>query len=105
MNGLYQISDLGRVRNSNGRLLKPNYNNNGYGCVHLHKDNKSKKHRVHRLVAMVFIPNPEGFPEVNHKDFDKTNNKVSNLEWCNRKYNVRYGEFIVPPPEILEKLL
>lgn len=48
-------------------------------------------HQVHRLVASAFIPNPQKFPEVNHKDCNGHNNKVENLEWCDRKYNINYG--------------
>ena len=51
-----------------------------------------KFEQIHRLVALTFIPNPNNLPEVNHKDEDKTNNKVSNLEWCTHKYNSSYGE-------------
>ena len=91
MNGLYQVSNSGEVRNSKGRILKPEYSNNGYACVHLRKDGKNKKYRVHRLVAQVFIANPDDLPEVNHKDENKANNHVSNLEWCDHIYNSHYG--------------
>lgn len=101
MNGLYQVSNLGRIQNSRGRILKFDYSNKGYACVHLCKDGKSKKFRVHRLVAQAFIPNPDALPEVNHINFDKSDNNVSNLEWCDRKYNVRYGEFIIPLDEFV----
>ena len=87
MNGLYQVSDLGEIRNSKGRILKPEYSNKGYACVHLRKDDKNKKYRIHRLVAQVFIPNPDNLPEINHKDENKANNHVSNLEWCDNTYN------------------
>ena len=90
MNGLYQVSDLGEVRNSKGRILKPEYSNKGYACVHLRKDGKNKKYRIHRLVAQVFIPNPDNLPMVNHKDEDKLNNLASNLEWCDNTYNSQY---------------
>lgn len=50
-----------------------------------------KNHSIHRLVAEAFIPNPENLPEVNHKDENKVNNAVSNLEWCDKKYNINYG--------------
>lgn len=50
-----------------------------------------KNHSIHRLVAEAFIPNPENLPEVNHKDENKVNNAADNLEWCNKKYNINYG--------------
>jgi len=53
--------------------------------------NGGKYEQIHRLVALTFIPNPNNLPEVNHKDEDKTNNKVSNLEWCTHQYNSSYG--------------
>lgn len=57
----------------------------------LFKNGKGKTHKVHRLVAMIFIPNPNNLPIVNHIDEDKTNNNVNNLEWCTHKYNMNYG--------------
>ncbi|AWD92331.1 HNH endonuclease domain protein [Enterococcus phage ZXL] len=95
--GLYQVSDLGRVKRCKGsysrseRILKPQFNNHGYLRVHLYKNNKPTHIRVHRLVAEAFIPNLENKPEVNHLDEDKTNNMVSNLEWCTRNENVNHG--------------
>ena len=58
-------------------------------CINYTNCRKTK--RVHRLVAQAFIPNPNGYKEINHKDEDKTNNRVSNLEWCDRLYNMNYG--------------
>ena len=55
------------------------------------KNNKCKWFRVHRLVAEAFIPNPNNYSEINHKDENKENNHLNNLEWCNRKYNMNYG--------------
>ena len=94
--GLYQISNYGRVKslgNSQKRkekILKPEYSNKDYACVHLRKDGKNKKYRIHRLVAEAFMPNPDNLPCVNHKDENKLNNKVENLEWCTHLYNCHY---------------
>lgn len=86
---LYEISNLGNVRNkASGRLLKPRKSSNGYLRVILYKgDGTYKNYSVHRLVANAFLPNPLNLPEVNHKDFNKLNNSVDNLEWCSRQYN------------------
>lgn len=95
--GLYQVSSLGRVKSFNYRhtckesILKAGVTSNGYLFVCLYKDGKSKTHRIHRLVATAFIPNPDNLPEVNHKDEDKTNNACYNLEFCSRQYNMNYG--------------
>lgn len=108
--GRYQVSNLGRVRSldftwstynyktrgyveckKKGRILKSSVQNNGYlrVCLKIHSKNYYKI--LHRLVATAFIPNPENLPAVNHKDEDKANNVVSNLEWCTHKYNSNYG--------------
>ena len=63
----------------------------GYNYVNLSKNSKTCTKRVHRLVAEAFISNPNNLPEVNHKDEDKSNNNVENLEWCTREYNLNYG--------------
>lgn len=90
--GLYQVSDLGRVKSfATSRVLKPYRNKAGYLLVYLCKNGKRKTHRIHRLVAQSFIPNPENKPEVNHLDENKTNNMVSNLEWSTRKENLNHG--------------
>ena len=94
--GLYQVSNLGRVKSLNysrtGRekVLKPS-KTNGYLQVYLYKEGKSKRFSIHRLVAFAFIPNPNNLPIVNHKDEDKSNNCVDNLEWCTVAYNNNYG--------------
>lgn len=92
--GIYQVSDLGRVRSlkfGKERILVGRKDSDGYLRVGLCKDGKEKTCRVHRLVAEAFIPNPDGLPQVNHKDERKSNNVASNLEWCDCKYNINYG--------------
>lgn len=100
--GLYQVSNLGRVRSLDhyvknghgnrlvhGKVLKPYKSSHGYLFVALGK--KAKHRSVHRLVATAFIQNLENLPDVNHKDENKSNNVSSNLEWCNHSYNALYG--------------
>ena len=92
----YLISNTGKVKSlsynntKKSKLLKPSIHN-GYYSVCLWQNSKGKQHRVNRLVAEAFIPNPLNLPEVNHKDENKLNNQVENLEWCNSKYNCNYG--------------
>ena len=92
----YLIFDDGRVFSlKSNRFLKlsPHKSANGtYLSVELFNSNGSKRLLVHRLVAMAFIPNPDNLPQVNHKDENKHNNHVNNLEWCTAKYNMNYGE-------------
>lgn len=98
--GLYQVSNLGRVKSLNYyktktpailklRIAHKRYN---YMDITLCKNGVKKRHKVHRLVAMAFIPNPNNLPQINHKDCDVTNNCVDNLEWCTAKYNINYGD-------------
>ena len=101
---LYQVSNMGRVRrltrnrrgknNSlnpiQGRILKLE-TSSGYKRIRLYKNNKGKHFQIHRLVAMAFIPNPDNLPQVNHKDENRINNRVDNLEWCTQEYNINYG--------------
>ena len=70
---------------------KQRKNNRGYYYVNLKNQNGQKSIAVHRLVALTYIPNPNNYPEVNHKDENKTNNCVDNLEWCTHEYNIHYG--------------
>lgn len=111
--GLYEASDWGRIRSLDiilevpskngklyrrvhkGKLLKfsKSYRDDGtfYYRVVLTKDGVHKPYSVHVLVAKAFIPNPNNLPQVNHKDEDKTNNSIWNLEWCTPPYNTNYG--------------
>ena len=103
--GLYEVSSYGRVKRlkisyirKNGimvhkpeLILKPNYFSGGYFRVGMYKNKTFKYYLIHRLVAQAFLPNPDNLPEVNHKDEDKSNNRVDNLEWCDHKYNMNYG--------------
>lgn len=103
--GLYQVSNIGKVKSlartvmrSNGRLmtireriLKLRPDKGGYVRVCLSKDAVETDYFVHRLVAIAFIDNPHNLPEVNHKDENKKNNSVDNLEWCTSLYNNNYG--------------
>lgn len=103
--GLYQISNNGNVKSlgrwvnyknkgkkwQEGKILKPLVKKGGYLHVGLWKNGKVKFFIVHRLVAQAFIPNPNNLPQVNHKDENKENNVVKNLEYCDAKYNSNYG--------------
>lgn len=90
----YEVSNLGNVRSLlTGNLMKLGVTPFGYLRVNLRYANcrKYKSFFVHRLVASAFIPNPRGCKEVNHKDSNRQNNKVTNLEWCTRKENVKHS--------------
>lgn len=102
--GLYEVSNYGRVRSKNkiikkivkgtqcesfhkGTVLKPSDNGHGYYFVYLYIKRKPKRFYVHRLVALAWISNPLNLPFVNHKDWNKKNNNVDNIEWCTNSYN------------------
>lgn len=92
--GRYTISNLGIVRSLlTNQIMKPYITKAGYARVNLRyahsRDFKSLL--VHRLVAMNFLPNPNNYKEINHKDCNRVNNKLSNLEWCDRFYNIKYA--------------
>lgn len=98
--GLYQVSNFGRVKSfrksskfrcQSEYILKPNVASHGYAEVTLYNKTVRRKFLVHRLIASVFLPNPNNFPQINHKDENKLNNAVNNLEWCSAEYNNAYG--------------
>lgn len=106
--GLYQASNLGRVkslarsmveshkdtryvRSYPERILSQGDDGNGYKLCWLSIGGKGKSIRTRRLIALAFLPNPSSLPEVNHKDRNRSNNCVENLEWCTRLYNCHYG--------------
>lgn len=94
--GVYQVSNLGNVRNINYRgtgiiRLLTQTLIVGYPRVTLSKNGTVRCFHVHRLVGLAFIPNPHGYDCINHKDESRTNNRVDNLEWCTKAYNNTYG--------------
>lgn len=88
--GLYEVSSYGKVKNKNGKILKP-YSSKGYMYYKLVKNKKRVGILAHRLVAEAFLPNPQNLPCVNHKDEVRDNNCIDNLEWCSYSYNNSYG--------------
>lgn len=105
LDGRYEVSTLGRIRRvarvayyKDGRkrqlqekILTPHIHPKGYMMINLKQKDRSFTYKLHRLVAITFIPNPNNYPEVNHKDENKANNCVENLEWCSHQYNSAYG--------------
>lgn len=90
--GLYAITSCGKVWSyKSKRFLMPYKHYKGYLLVKLTKDGIRKAYTVHRLVAEAYIPNPENKEQVNHKDENKANNCVNNLEWMTNKENANYG--------------
>lgn len=95
----YQINQFGEIRTLKDSpklkkydVLKPQISKrNGYVYQMLYKNGKEKLLRVHRLVAMAFLPNPNNLPQVNHKDGNKQNNSVDNLEWCEQSDNMKHA--------------
>lgn len=90
--GEYQVSNTGLVMTTKtGRILRPVIDVRGYERVALYKTDKDRRYKVHRLVATAFIPNPNSLPQVNHKDGDKRNNNVDNLEWISNADNMKHA--------------
>lgn len=90
--GIYEVSDDGRVFSLfTGKEKKPFISSTGYKRVTLWHNGKQKKYSVHRLVAMAFLDNPNDYPQVNHIDGNKLNNRLENLEWCSQEMNIRHA--------------
>ena len=90
--GQYAVTSCGKVWSyKSQKFLKPWMNQGGYLLVTLSKGGKTKNHRIHRLVAEAYIPNPEEKPQVNHLDENKQNNSINNLEWATSEENNKYG--------------
>lgn len=85
----YQVNNLGQIKRNN-KILKPIKSRNGYLHIFLYSNGKAKQMLVHRIVAKAFIENKNNLEEINHKDGNKENNSVNNLEWCTRKQNVQH---------------
>lgn len=95
--GLYEVSNLGRVKSigtyntCKKGIMCPMIDTDGYPHVRLYNSGVSRDVSIHRLVALAFIPNPNNYKYVNHKDEDTRNNTVGNLEWCTNSYNLAYS--------------
>ena len=119
--GLYQVSNLGRVKrifvndktrnqysyNKEEIILKPQQNGNRYLWNKIYKNKKPKKYYIHHLIGNAFLPKQENETEINHKDKNKQNNAVSNLEWCTHKHNMEHGKgtFIIYVPKSTELII
>ena len=89
---MYAVTSCGKVYSyKSKKFLKPVKNSAGYSTVCLYKDGEKEFYKIHRLVAEAYLPNPNNLPYVNHKDENKENNALQNLEWCDGSYNINYG--------------
>lgn len=94
LDSYYAVSNYGRIKSKRtGKIMSPHSDSKkkGYKYIKLSYDGINKYRQVHRLVALLFLPNPMGYPCVNHKDENPSNNCVDNLEWCSYSYNLSYG--------------
>ena len=102
--GKYQVSNYGRIKSfpkfierktgsyfTKEKVLKCTLDNYGYPCVYLYSNGNVRHIKVHILVAKSFIENPNGYSDINHKDGNKTNNRIDNLEWCDRSHNIQHA--------------
>ena len=90
--GIYQASTYGRIKNMNGKILKPSRHHSGYAIVSLSKNKKQRSINSHNIISALFLPKwKREYTQINHKDENKFNNRVENLEWCTPKYNSNYG--------------
>nr|QBK85255.1 MAG: HNH endonuclease [Iridovirus LCIVAC01] len=88
----YEVSNLAQIRNEKTkRILKKYIRTDGYEGISLSYTTRGKTYSVHKLVAQAFIPNPNNFPQVNHKDLNRANNRVSNLEWVTQSMNIKHS--------------
>lgn len=88
----YEVNTKGEIRHKKRKhILTPRKNSGGYLYVSFNIEGKRKNFAVHRIVANAFIPNPNGYSKVNHKDYDRTNNNVDNLEWVSSSQNKKHA--------------
>ena len=99
--GLYQASTLGRIKSLiTNKILKDTQIKSGYKIISLSKNKREKLWRVHKLIALTFIPNPNNYPVINHKNGIKNDNRADNLEWCTYSYNSKHAydkKLRIPP--------
>ena len=88
---LYSANEYGEIKSVKNNILLKQYVRSGYKTVYLYKNKNKKSFSTHRLIGLVFIPNPENKPEINHKDGNKLNNHVDNLEWCTSSENKKHA--------------
>ena len=90
--GMYAVTSCGKVYSyKRKKFLKPQRDGSGYLKVNLYKNGEQKTYRIHKLVQEAYLSNPNNLPCVNHKDENKENNALPNLEWCTYEYNINYG--------------